>query len=504
MPLEQFTTNFSATVRHETLEGRQYLVAPMVMLTEGVHAGSNGALYYPANELKKTPVVWNHKPVVVYHPTHNGNALSACTPDTIEKYKVGIIMNAAFKKGKLHAEAWLEESRLKLVDNRVLEALESGTMMEVSTGLFTDNEDADDGAKWNNEAYSAIARNYKPDHLAILPDKLGACSIADGAGLLRVNSANHLTTNTKSFSDINSDLYELIREKGVAGLPAPCDAWVQDVFDKYFIFSRDGQLYQQGYNVDASDTTTLVGEPEEVVRVAEYRKVDVKAVGNAAPSPTKEVVTVTREQRINAIVGNAQSGFTEIDRPFLNGRTDDQLLKLMGAPGGAGTGGSAGTTNAGTPPVPPTPPAPTAPAAPTANAAPVAPAAPAAPAAPVTMAAWLASVPPELAGLVSNGLAAHTATMNDLITTITANANNVFTRDQLVAMGTGPAGLGTLQAMAALAKTPAPVAGNPLYPVYRANYAGAAAPAPTGAAPAVNECLMIPTMNFGPEEPAKP
>jgi hypothetical protein len=37
----------------------------------------------------------------------------------------------------------------------------------------------------NGMEYGRIARNLMPDHLAILPDKIGACSIADGAGLLR-------------------------------------------------------------------------------------------------------------------------------------------------------------------------------------------------------------------------------------------------------------------------------------------------------------------------------
>jgi hypothetical protein len=33
--------------------------------------------------------------------------------------------------------------------------------------------------------YVGIARNHRPDHLAILPDLKGSCSIADGAGLCR-------------------------------------------------------------------------------------------------------------------------------------------------------------------------------------------------------------------------------------------------------------------------------------------------------------------------------
>src|SRR5690606_1872073 len=68
-PLLHITFNLKKTpVRFEMLEGRQHLVVPMVMLTEGVHCGSQGCLFYPEEELAKVPAVWNYKPIVVYHP----------------------------------------------------------------------------------------------------------------------------------------------------------------------------------------------------------------------------------------------------------------------------------------------------------------------------------------------------------------------------------------------------------------------------------------------------
>jgi hypothetical protein len=49
--------------------------------------------------------------------------------------------------------------------------------------LFTDNETAPPGASHLGRPYNFVARNYRPDHLAILPDQRGACSIEDGCGL---------------------------------------------------------------------------------------------------------------------------------------------------------------------------------------------------------------------------------------------------------------------------------------------------------------------------------
>ena len=180
--LQLVTCNLKARFRSDSLEGLDYYVVPMVMLTEGVHNGSNGPLYYPPEELAKTPVVWNHKPIVVYHPQLNGQSVSACDKVILESRKVGVILNTRFIGNKLKAEAWLRKDRLGQVDKRVLNALEKGQPIEVSTGLFTDNQGP--GGTWNGESYVATARNYRPDHLAILPDQKGSCSISDGAGLL--------------------------------------------------------------------------------------------------------------------------------------------------------------------------------------------------------------------------------------------------------------------------------------------------------------------------------
>jgi hypothetical protein len=80
MSLQNVTTNMGSAIRHDSMEGRDYLVAPMVMITEGVHNGSGGSLYYSKEELEKTPESWNHKPVVVYNPPMNGIGVCAFDP----------------------------------------------------------------------------------------------------------------------------------------------------------------------------------------------------------------------------------------------------------------------------------------------------------------------------------------------------------------------------------------------------------------------------------------
>jgi hypothetical protein len=223
MPFEQITTNIGKLVRRERMAGRDYDVAPMVMITEGVHNGSGGPLLYTAEELEKFPAAWNHKPIVVYHPQRNGTPVSACDPDVITRNGIGVVMNTHYKPGtdktpgKLHAEAWIEVGRADVVDKRVVEAIQNNATMELSTGLYTDNEST--RGEWRGESYTAIAKNYRPDHLALLPDQVGSCSRAKGAGFLRNNAAGEppaqdqrTITNEKSFGDISNELGSLIRK----------------------------------------------------------------------------------------------------------------------------------------------------------------------------------------------------------------------------------------------------------------------------------------------------
>jgi hypothetical protein len=69
--------------------------------------------------------------------------------------------------------------------------------IEVSTGLFTTNYAANPGSNYKGRPYSHIARNYVPDHLAILLDQVGACSIQDGCGITFNKKGRTMTNKCK-------------------------------------------------------------------------------------------------------------------------------------------------------------------------------------------------------------------------------------------------------------------------------------------------------------------
>jgi len=175
--------NLTGRVRRDTLLGREHLVAPLSLIVEGILAGSEGALYYPADEIAANVVAWNGLPLVVRHPYLDGKAISARNADALNSQGVGTVLNATAKDGRLTAEGWFDVDRLRKIDRSILNALQQGQKIELSTGLFTDNLPADDGAVWNGTPYKTVARNYRPDHVAILPEGQGACSLADGCGV---------------------------------------------------------------------------------------------------------------------------------------------------------------------------------------------------------------------------------------------------------------------------------------------------------------------------------
>lgn len=157
-------------------------MVPATIIVAGV---LNGALV-PAEELEKFPDSWNGRPIPVYHPTANGEPISANHPDVRERC-VGEVFNTRFDTDRLRAEFWLDETRMDSMGYGALLAdIQAGKMFEVSTGYFCDSVDMP--GEFKGRPYVARHANLKPDHVALLPDQIGACSITDGCGAPRVHS----------------------------------------------------------------------------------------------------------------------------------------------------------------------------------------------------------------------------------------------------------------------------------------------------------------------------
>jgi len=171
MKLLNLTATVNGAVREVQFNERAHLVAPVVLLVEGVHDGSGGPVFYPAAELAKFAASWNSVPVTLGHPKDTeGEPISANSPEVLSAYCVGYLFNVQFDPNgaKLRGEVWvdIEACAAKPEGPVVLATLRSGSGMEVSTGLWSEHDSVP--GVWQGESYIATVFNYRPDHLALL------------------------------------------------------------------------------------------------------------------------------------------------------------------------------------------------------------------------------------------------------------------------------------------------------------------------------------------------
>ena len=344
-------------VEHQTYQGREYLVVPVTMMVEGVHNGSHGPMLHTIEDLGLFPASWNGIPIVIDHPELNGVPISANDPKVLDNCLVGIVFNTHVDGLKLVAQAWLEEERLRQLSSVVLAQIEAGEPVEVSLGMFT--EDIITQGEWNGEQYEAIAKNHRPDHLALLPGGLGACSIEDGCGIRVNKEGGKNEVNEKEFNNALKAYYVskimLVRnEKGyrelVDAVRSKLDSmdsessmyFLHEVYDETVIYEvrmRMGgnRIFKQGYTFE-NGVVELQGSPTEVRRKVEYVAMAessgmVRTKFNNNKNHKKmagesEKCTPCVQEKVTALIGDGKGKFKETDREWLETLSEEQLDKL--------------------------------------------------------------------------------------------------------------------------------------------------------------------------------
>lgn len=307
-------------VQTKTFEDREYYVIPTVAVKEKVLNGQ----FLPAEEISKHPESWNYTPVPVGHPEVNGVKVSAKNHEIIENNVVGHFYNAYYTNKKLKGEVWIDiEKAESLAENNddiatTLDKIENNEPMEGSTAYFSDLESVK--GTFNQDTYSGIQRNIKPDHFALLPNQTGACSLEDGCGImvnhleggdevdpneiddgdevdcndndnLKDKVRNALATLTNYFSinnnrsdeqiianmshkDIRDKLKEVLRDKYPQG---DYWLWIKTIdTENWCVFEvepkdeGDIKLYKQSFAFDENGNIVLVGEVKEVIEKTVY------------------------------------------------------------------------------------------------------------------------------------------------------------------------------------------------------------------------------------------
>lgn len=339
----------SYTATENVLEGKKQLIVPVTMIVEGVLNGSAGPLLHLAEEFGKIPESWNGIPIVIYHPEQDGHGISANSPDVIDQGKIGMVFYSHMEDNKLRAQAWLDEEKLGIVSNETLLAVQAGKEMELSVGVYTENETI--SGVWNGIKYDAIARNHRPDHLALLPDGVGACSIEDGCGIRnnqkkgekdvdRLEALKVIRESNYSVIEIGvnmdqglkqklDELYDLVRSLRVQpDAQGNGGSWtyLEEAYDTYLIYSvEDGKgykYYKCNYQFSVTDGKAgFVGNPIEVVRKVEFESViNNEGLNLNKEKETKSMVekcTPCVEKKVGEIIANKATKFTEVDREWL-------------------------------------------------------------------------------------------------------------------------------------------------------------------------------------------
>jgi hypothetical protein len=349
--------------RSEQFMGRDHVVVPVIMVVEGVHAGSAGPMFYPSEEIKATAEQWDGVPVTVQHPRDKDGDLTIAA--NAPEYIIGHISGSIWDD-KLRAEAWIDIEKTNAISTDIMTIIRADGQLQVSTGLFSEDEIIK--GDWKGESYNAVVRNITPDHLALLPGEKGACSWEDGCGIrankeggekmkfkgfdmggedilgipkpiLQAFFDNQLgeatkwegkfKTNEMSHSDIRSQIQNEINDKDTQ------IQWnfVRDVFDKFFVYSKeqDGQpvqMFKQGYSLNASEAVEFTGDEVEVVQKTEYILKSNKKFNRKENKMANEKEKCCSE-KVKALIANEKSNYTEEDTEWLEDMEEVQLDKMI-------------------------------------------------------------------------------------------------------------------------------------------------------------------------------
>lgn len=250
-------------VRRETYDGREFLVVPVVAQIEGVVNGE----FVTKEELGKFPAAWEGIPIVVGdHPYQAGMAVSARTKDQLHK-SPGWLFNTVVDKGKLKGEIWLDIKKSNALGGdakNTLQILENGGRTQVSTAYFRDVEHK--AGVYKGTHYDTIAHNLRPDHLALLGTKPGACNWKDGCGAPRTNQEQSLEQTQRAIDDAWNASYN----KSPTIVPEKQRSWIVESFDDHII-ARVGSEYFKVPYTRLDDGTITFSDKRRWEKVTEKR-----------------------------------------------------------------------------------------------------------------------------------------------------------------------------------------------------------------------------------------
>jgi hypothetical protein len=301
-------------IRTATYQGQPHLVAPVVALVAGV---VNGVLA-PAEVIQASLPQWNGVPLVVNHPTDStGLHISANESPVVAEATIGRFWNCSCQGGRLRGELWINMTVAASMGEEVEAAvtrLQAGQPLEVSVGFFAPI--AEQQGAFGGHQYTGVYTDIRPDHLALLPHALGACSWEDGCGAPRVH---------RSDLDVRQAIYDqLAQEQGT--LSTPTFIHFLDLDERAFVYRLGERTLMRRYSVGDDSVLTLAAEVQPVQFDTRLIPAGEPLAPGDLPTPSLDMgylqaqqggSMLTTDARITALVQRCQCEDTEATRTAL-------------------------------------------------------------------------------------------------------------------------------------------------------------------------------------------
>lgn len=359
-----------ANIRRTTFNGKTHVIAPVVLMTEGIHHGSAGRILYTAEELSRMPATWNGRPVPIMHPTDPDGSPTTCNdPDVLESQTVGQLFNVEWEPNnqRLKGELWIDEEKVRQVCQQmelpdVIGMMDQGNQVEVSTGLFP--EESGEGGVWNGQEYDVSAVNIHSDHLALLPGGVGACSWQDGCGIRNQNNGGE--NSMKRTKEPGQSYQDGVQEKQHTLQVNVSDGYMElmsklqnkvDTLDNelrvnfledfdneklvYKVENREAggaTYYRRPYTVNDNDEIELGDDIEQVNKKVDVTWNPVQAQNTNQNSGGVYMNNKTKErkqneqecspEKVEAVINASTNSFTEDDRETLQAMSEEIIDKI--------------------------------------------------------------------------------------------------------------------------------------------------------------------------------
>ena len=321
-------THAIGPMREDMLMGRRMRVVPAVMVREQVLSNNLGATFLPRDEIAASVDSWNGMPVVLRHPTRGGQPVSARSRDVLDARGLGMVLNAREEDGALKADLYIDIERMEAVPeaDQIMARMSRGEIGELSTGFGTILERR--AGAHNGRDYEAVMRNIKPDHLALLVEERGACSVDDGCGL-GVNQEEKMNDTDRMpgwFARVWATLArtlsmesEMTRDEMLAALAQKSDCELRAMLSA----PEEAEEVAQPEEVVAEPETETEEQQTEPVEVAELRAKVAEL--EAALAPRVEAENAERAELAKTLASNARCAFNADE---LSAKSLDELRKL--------------------------------------------------------------------------------------------------------------------------------------------------------------------------------